>query len=93
MIWSEALDPASSRSGAGGFRVKIPGANGPAVTAVAVDGADETKLRLTIADRIIDGTQNVTLEYTPPRSQARRSVTQRATTRSASRAATHSTYR
>ena len=66
VTWLEALDPASSRSGAGGFRVRIAGANGPAVTAVAVDGADATKLRLTIAERIADGTQNVTLEYAPP---------------------------
>ena len=66
VTWSEALDPASTRSDAGGFRVRIAGANSPAVTAVAVDGADPTKLRLTIAERIADGTQNVTLEYTRP---------------------------
>ena len=38
----------------------------PGVTAVALDGADATKLRLTISARIADGTQNVTLEYDPP---------------------------
>ena len=52
VTWSEALDPASAGNGAGGFRVKIGTGNGPAVTAVAVDGTDATKLRLTLADRI-----------------------------------------
>ena len=71
VTWSEALDPASARSDAGGFRVKIGTGNGPAVTAVAVDGTDATKLRLTLADRIADGTQNATLEYRPPSSGAK----------------------
>ena len=66
VTWSEALDPASAGNGAGGFRVKIGTGNGPAVTAVAVDGTDATKLRLTLADRIADGTQNATLEYRLP---------------------------
>ena len=66
VTWSEALDPASAGSDAGGFRVKIGSGNGPAVTAVAVDGTDATKLRLTLDDRIADGTQNVTLEYRLP---------------------------
>ena len=71
VTWSEALDPALARSDAGGFRVKIGTGNGPAVTAVAVDGTDATKLRLTLADRIADGTQNATLEYRPPSSGAK----------------------
>ena len=66
VTWSEALDPASAGSDAGGFGVKIGSGNGPAVTAVAVDGTDATKLRLTLDDRIADGTQNVTLEYRLP---------------------------
>ena len=66
VTWSEALDPASAGNGAGGFRVRIGSGNGPAVTAVAVDGTDATKLRLTLAERIADGTQNATLEYRLP---------------------------
>ena len=66
VTWSEALDPASAGSDAGGFGVKIGTGNGPAVTAVAVDGTDATKLRLTLAERIADGTQNATLEYRLP---------------------------
>ena len=68
VTWSEALDAASAGSGAGGFRVRIGNANGPAVTAVAVDGTDATKLRLTLASAIDDGTQDATLEYRPPSS-------------------------
>ena len=71
VTWSEALDPASAGNGAGGFRVRIGTGNGPAVTAVAVDGTDATKLRLTLDDRIADGTQNATLEYRPPSSGAK----------------------
>ena len=71
VTWSEALDPASAGSDAGGFRVRIGTGNGPAVTAVAVDGTDATKLRLTLDDRIADGTQNATLEYRPPSSGAK----------------------
>ena len=71
VTWSEALDPASAGNGAGGFRVKIGTGNGPAVTAVAVDGTDATKLRLTLGDRIADGTQDATLEYRPPSSGAK----------------------
>ena len=71
VTWSEALDPASAGSDAGGFGVKIGTGNGPAVTAVAVDGTDATKLRLTLAERIADGTQNATLEYRPPSSGAK----------------------
>ena len=71
VTWSEALDPASAGSDAGGFGVKIGTGNGPAVTAVAVDGTDATKLRLTLDDRIADGTQNATLEYRPPSSGAK----------------------
>ena len=66
VTWSEALDEASVPAGAGGFGVKIGTGNGPAVTAVAVDGTDATKLRLTLAERIADGTQNATLEYRLP---------------------------
>ena len=71
VTWSEALDPASTGNGAGGFRVRIGSGNGPAVTAVAVDGTAATKLRLTLDDRIADGTQNATLEYRPPSSGAK----------------------
>ena len=68
VTWSEALDETSAPAGTGGFTVRLDGATGPAVTAVAVDGTDATKLLLTIGKRIADGTQNVTLAYTPPSS-------------------------
>ena len=68
VTWSEALDPASLPTGAGGFTVRIGNANGPAVSAVAVSGATTT---LSLASAIADGTANVTLEYTPPRSGAK----------------------
>ena len=71
VTWSEALNAASAGSGAGGFRVKIGTGNGPAVTAVAVDGTDATKLRLTLDSTIADGTQDATLEYRPPSSGAK----------------------
>ena len=62
VTWSEALDEASVPTGAGGFRVRIGNANGPAVSAVAVSGATTT---LSLASAIADGTANVTLEYSP----------------------------
>ena len=68
VTWSEALDEASVPTGAGGFRVRIGNANGPAVSAVAVSGATTT---LSLASAIADGTANVTLEYTPPLSGAK----------------------
>ena len=71
VTWSEALNADSAGSGAGGFRVKIGTGTGPAVTAVAVDGTDAAKLRLTLASTIADGTQDATLEYRPPSSGAK----------------------
>ena len=68
VTWSEALDPASLPTGAGGFTVRIGNANGPAVTAVGVSGSTTT---LSLASAIADGTANVTLEYTPPGSGAK----------------------
>ena len=68
VTWSEALDPASAGSDAGGFGVKIGTGNGPAVSAVAVSGPTTT---LSLASAIADGTANVKLEYTPPRSGAK----------------------
>ena len=68
VTWSEALDPAPLPTGTGGFRVRIGNANGPAVSAVAVSGATTT---LSLASAIADGTANVKLEYTPPRSGAK----------------------
>ena len=68
VTWSEALDEASVPTGAGGFRVRIGNANGPAVSAVAVSGSAVT---LSLASAMADGTQDVTLEYTPPRSGAK----------------------
>ena len=65
VTWSEALDPASLPTGAGGFRVRIGSgcnANGPAVSAVAVSGPTTT---LSLASAIADGTANVKLEYSP----------------------------
>ena len=63
--WSEALDETSAPTGAGGFlvRIGIEGVTGPVVTAVAVSGSTT---KLTLESAIADGTQNVTLEYTPP---------------------------
>ena len=63
VTWSEALDEASVPSGAGGFRVRIGNANGPAVISVGISGMSAT---LSLASAIADGTQDVTLEYTPP---------------------------
>ena len=63
VTWSEALDEASAPTGAGGFRVRIGNANGPAVSAVAVSGATTV---LSLASAIADGMANVTLEYDPP---------------------------
>ena len=63
VTWSEPLDEASVPTGNGGFRVRIGSTNGPAVTAVAVAGDTTT---LSLASAIADGTQDVTLEYTPP---------------------------
>ena len=63
VTWSEALDTGSAPSGAGGFRVRIANAAGPAVTAVSVSGSTTV---LSLASAIADGTQNVTLEYAPP---------------------------
>ena len=63
VTWSERLCEDPDPSGAGGFRVKIGSAAGPAVDAVAVAGATAT---LTLASAIADGTQDATLEYTPP---------------------------
>ena len=64
VTWSEPLDEASVPTGAMvGFRVRIGSTNGPAVTAVAVAGDTTT---LSLASAIADGTQDVTLEYTPP---------------------------
>lgn len=55
--WSEAIDPASARSDAGGFVLRYGAQERPAVTAVAVDSTDSTKVRLTIDAAIPDGTQ------------------------------------
>ena len=68
VTWSEALDGMSAPAGTGGFTVLIDGATGPAVTAIAIDGATMT---LSLATEIADGTQNVTLEYTRPSSGAK----------------------
>ena len=66
--WSEAIDEASARNDAGGFVLRYGGLERPAVTAVAVDGTDNTKVRLTIDAAIPDGTQGVTLAWTVPSS-------------------------
>ena len=71
VTWSEALNANSAGSGAGGFRVRIGTGSGPVVTAVAVDGTDAKKLRLTLDSVIADGTQDATLEYRPPSSGAK----------------------
>ena len=89
VTWSEALDPASAGSGAGGFVVRIGNADGPAVTGVALDDTDAAKLRLTIAERIADGTSG-RHGGIHPAFRERRSATRRATTRSRSRGAMRS---
>ena len=71
VTWSEAIDPDSARSDSGGFTVKIGTADGPDVTAVAVDGTDAAQLRLTLASAIADGTTDATLEYLPPSTGAK----------------------
>ena len=71
LTFDEPVDSFSGRSDDGGFAVKIGASSGPAVTAVAVDGTDATKLRFTLASAIADGTQDVTLEYDPPDSGAK----------------------
>ena len=68
VTWSEALDEASVPTGAGGFQMRIGNANGPAVSTVSVAGSTVT---LSLASAIADGTTNVTLEYTLPRSGAK----------------------
>ena len=69
VTWDETLDEASVPENAGGFRVKIGSANGPAVNAIAsVSGSIVT---LTLASAVADGTMNVTLEYRAPRSGAK----------------------
>ena len=74
VAWSER---SSARPGFGpqrqraGSRVKIGTADGPDVTAVAVDGTDAAQLRLTLASAIADGTTDATLEYLPPSSGAK----------------------
>ena len=65
VVWSEALDVGSVPPGAGGFRVRIANAAGPAVTAVSVSVSGSTTV-LSLASAIADGTTGVTLEYTPP---------------------------
>ena len=71
VTWSEAIDPASARNGAGGFVLRYGGRVRPAVTAVAVDGTDGTKVRLTVDAQIPDGTAGVTLAWSPPGSGAK----------------------
>ena len=68
VTWDETLDEASVPENAGGFRVKIGSANGPAVNAVA--SISGTIVTLTLASAVADGTMNVTLEYRAPRSGA-----------------------
>ena len=63
VTYDEALDEGSVPSGAGGFRVTIGEASGPAVTSVAVAG--ET-VRLALADALAAGTTGVTVTYAPP---------------------------
>ena len=67
VTWSEAIDPASGRSDAGGFVLRYGGSARPAVTAVAVDGTDGKTMRLTMDAAIPDGTQDATLAWAPPR--------------------------
>ena len=64
VTWSEAIDPASGRSDAGGSTLR--GSVGRAGGAVAVDGTDGTKMRLTMDAAIPDGTQDATLAWAPP---------------------------
>ena len=65
VTWSEALDETSTPAGAGWFTVRIGTDDGPAVTAVAIDGATT---ELTLKAAIADGALNVTLAYDPPSS-------------------------
>ena len=71
LTFDEPVDSFLGRSDDSGLEVKIGASSGPAVTAVAVDGTDATKLQLTLASAIADGTQGVTLEYDPPDSGAK----------------------
>ena len=71
VTWSEAIDPASARNGAGGFVLRYGGSVRPAVTAVAVDGTDATMVRLTVDAQIPDGTADATLAWSPPGSGAK----------------------
>ena len=54
VTWSEPLDEDSAPAGAGGMRVRIGNADGPAVTAVSVV---ESTTVLTLAAAVADGTQ------------------------------------
>ena len=63
--FSTALDTGSVPA-ASAFAVKIGGNAGPAVTSVAIDGGDATKLKLGLAVALDAGQTSVTLDYTNP---------------------------
>ena len=63
--FSTALDTGSVPA-ASAFAVKIGGNAGPAVTSVAIDGGDATKLKLGLAEALDAGQTSVTLDYTNP---------------------------
>ena len=62
VTWSEALDPASLPTGAGGFTVRIGGTAEPAVRSVEIDGRTVT---LALARGIRTDATGVTVDYAP----------------------------
>ena len=62
VTWSEALDPASLPTGAGGFTVRIGGTAEPAVRSVEIDGRTVT---LALARGIRADATGVTVDYAP----------------------------
>ena len=66
LTWTEALDPDTVPSAPGGFTVRIDGATGPEVRAIALDATQSTK---SFASPFRSGVRtdatNVTLDYAP----------------------------
>ncbi len=65
VTFSEALATGSVPAAAA-FAVKVGGSAGPAVSSVAIDGGDATKLKLGLAVALDAGQTSVTVDYTKP---------------------------
>ena len=67
LTFDDALDT-DSVPAASAFSVEIDGSAGPAVSSVAIDGDDATKLTLGLSVALTAGDSNVTVDYTQPAS-------------------------